>query len=133
MKTIEDKLQYDFCLKQKRNWNVTSKCDRTRFCFLKVFSISNYLVSLNVKKSLFQKLKPLRPQIQKIHLIGRKTVGKTWRIFLPLTNFFADYSFLPAFNFYRRIFLPTLFYKQKHLVFSDLKIPLVYLFHFKFD
>ena len=30
--------------------------------------------------------------------------------------------------FCRRIFLPTLFCKRQHLVFSDLKIHLVYLF-----
>ena len=37
----------------------------------------------------------------------------------------ASYEF-----FYRRIFLPTFFYKREHLVFSNLKIPLVYLFDF---
>ena len=52
-------------------------------------------------------------------------------IFFPVTNFFGDS--LPTINFYRRIFLPTFFYKREHLVFSNLKITLVYIFDFKFD
>ena len=46
--------------------------------------------------------------------------------------FFYRRLFLPMINFYRRIFLPTFFYKPNHLVFPNLKIPLVYLFDFKF-
>ena len=51
-----------------------------------------------------------------------------------MTIFFASDEFFSAtINFYQRIFLPTLFYKREHLVFSNLKIRLVYLFDFKFD
>ena len=50
-----------------------------------------------------------------------------------MTNIFADYffndnQFLPT-NILTDIFV----YKQEHLVFSNLKITLVYLFDFKFD
>ena len=47
--------------------------------------------------------------------------------------FFAGQLFLPTINFYRGIFSPTFFYKQEHLVFSNFKIPLFYLFESKFD
>ena len=57
-----------------------------------------------------------------------------------MTNFFAsDEFFLPMIIFYRRLIFTDehsyrhLFYKREHLVFSNLKIPLVYLFDFKFD
>ena len=49
---------------------------------------------------------------------------------MPVMNFFADYFF------YRRIFEYSYwnyFYKEEHLVFSNLKITLIYLFDFKFD
>ena len=56
-----------------------------------------------------------------------------WRILLPTIFFFTkDY-------FYRRLIFTDeysyrhFFYKREHLVFSYLKISLVYLFHFKFD
>ena len=74
-----------------------------------------------------------------IYLIGRKKFGKKWRIFLPVTNFFADYFFFTDDYFYGRLIFTYeysyrhFFYKQEHLVFSNLKIPLVYLFDFKFD
>ena len=48
--------------------------------------------------------------------------------------FFNDNYFLLTINFFGQIFLPAFFFHKKdHLVFSNLKIPLVYLFHFKFD
>ena len=49
-----------------------------------------------------------------------------------MTNFFADYFFTDDY-FQRRLFLTTFFYKREHLVFSNLKVPLVYLFDFKVD
>ena len=58
--------------------------------------------------------------------------------FLSVTNFFADY-FLPDNYFYRRLIFTEeyshqyFFYKQEHLVFSNFKIPLFYLFESKFD
>ena len=67
------------------------------------------------------------------YLIRKKKVDKNWRNFLPVTNFFAICFFLQMFNFYRQIFLPTFFYKREQLVFSILRIPLVYLFNFKVD
>ena len=76
-------------------------------------------------------------------LSEEKHVGKKWRIFLPVTNFFADYffywqDFMPTFNStdeysYRHFFYKRVFVFYKHLVFSNWKIPLVYLFDFKFD
>ena len=63
--------------------------------------------------------------IETLYLIGRKMSAK-------MTNFFPT-IFLPMIPFYRRIFLPTFFYKREHLVFPDSKIPLVYLFDFKLD
>ena len=61
-----------------------------------------------------------------------------------MTNFFAsdDYFcrlFFTDDNFYRRLIFTDeysyrhFFYKRKHLAFSNLKIPLVYLFDFQFD
>ena len=47
-------------------------------------------------------------------------------IFLS-TIIFTDEEFLPT------SILPTFFYKRDHLVFLNLKMPLVYLFDFKFD
>ena len=56
-----------------------------------------------------------------------------------MTNFFADYFFIVDY-FYRRLNLTDeysygylFFYKREHLVFSNLKIPLVCLFDFEFD
>ena len=52
-------------------------------------------------------------------------------------NFFCHFFFF--FFFYRRLiftdeyFYRHFFHKQEHLIFSNLKIPLVYLFDFKFD
>ena len=60
-----------------------------------------------------------------------------------MKNFFAsDESFLTTIiftddYFYRRLIFADKYsyrhYKREHLVFSNLKIPLVYLFDFKFD
>ena len=65
------------------------------------------------------------------YLVGRKKVGKKWRIFLPVTNFFVDYLF------YQRLFLPTNtlteYFLQTRIFSIFLKVPLVYLFDFKFD
>ena len=55
---------------------------------------------------------------------------KSWQ---KITNFFASDEFFCRLFFYRRLFLPTFFLRAKHLVFSNLKIPLVYLFDFKFN
>ena len=50
-------------------------------------------------------------------------------MFLPVKNFFADYFF------YRRVIFTDeyskilFFHKRQHLVFSNLKISLVYLFY----
>ena len=56
-----------------------------------------------------------------------------------MTNFFTDYIFLTMIIFYRRLIFTDeysyrhFFYKQEHLVFSNLKILLAYLFDFKFE
>ena len=57
-----------------------------------------------------------------------------------MTNLFAgDNFFAIFFFFYRRLIFTDeysywhFFYKQEHLIFSNLKIHLVYLFDFKFD
>ena len=52
-------------------------------------------------------------------------------------NFFAS-NFFANYFFYRRLFLPTniltnSFLQTRTLVFSNLNIPLVYLFVLKFD
>ena len=57
-----------------------------------------------------------------IPTLSKNEFSCQWRIFLP-NIFFTDYYF------YRRIFLPTFLYKREDLVFSNLKIPLVYLFN----
>ena len=54
-----------------------------------------------------------------------------------MTNFFADYFFTDDYFYERLIFTDEysyqhFFYKEENLVFSNLKIPLVYLFNFKF-
>ena len=61
-----------------------------------------------------------------------------------MTNFFSDFFFtdyyiLTTIIFYRRLIFTEeysyqhFFYKRGHLVFSNLKISLVYLFDFKFN
>ena len=61
-----------------------------------------------------------------------------------MTNFFASDKSIYRLSFsdnyfYRRLILideysyDIFFYKREHLVFCNLKIPLVYLFYFKFD
>ena len=54
------------------------------------------------------------------YLIGEKKSRQ------KMTNFFADYFFTDDY------FYEHFFYKEENLVFSNLKIPLVYLFNFKF-
>ena len=54
-----------------------------------------------------------------------------------MMNFFADYFFTDDYFYERLIFTDEysyqhFFYKEENLVFSILKIPLVYLFNFKF-
>ena len=69
------------------------------------------------KKSCFLKygwqeeFSPWRPQIYSFYLIGKKSVGKKWRIFALVTNIFYRRIFLPTNNFYRRIgiFIWTVF------------------------
>ena len=56
--------------------------------------------------------------------LRRKKLAKNDEFLLPVTYFFADRFF------YRGIFLPTFFYKREHLLFPNLKIPLLYLFDF---
>ena len=72
------------------------------------------------------------------YLSRRKEVGKIWRIFLPVTIFFADYFFTDDCFYGRLIFTDKYCYrhfcfKREHLVFSNLKISLDYLFDFKID
>ena len=56
-----------------------------------------------------------------------------------MTDFFASGKFVCCLFFHRRLIFVdeysyrTFFYKREHLVFSNLKIPFVYLFDFKFD
>ena len=50
-----------------------------------------------------------------------------------MANFFASNEFFADFIFIDKYSYLHLFYKRAHLVFSDFKIPLVYLFDFKFD
>ena len=58
--------------------------------------------------------------------------------FLPVMIFFADYFFTDN-CFYRRLIFTDkycyrhFFFKREHLVFSNLKISLDYLFDFKID
>ena len=54
-------------------------------------------------------------------------------IFLPVPNFFADYFFYPRLIFTEEYSYRHFFHKREHLVFSNLEIPLVYLFDFKFN
>ena len=49
-----------------------------------------------------------------------------------MTNILASDELFCLF-FYRRIFLPTIFYKREHLSFSNLKIPLVLSKTFKIE
>ena len=65
------------------------------------------------------------------YLIGEKKSRQ------KMTNFFADYFFTDDYFYERLIFTDEysyqhFFYKEENLVFSNLKIPLVYLFNFKF-
>ena len=53
-------------------------------------------------------------------------------IFLPNIFFIDDY-FYPRLIFTNKLSYDIFFYKREHFVFSNLKIPLVYLFDFKFD
>ena len=96
------------------------------------FLLQNCIISSNLSNSIsgMNKLQSLHACVK--YLIGRRNVDKNWRTFLPMTSFFAIYFFTDNY-FYRQIFLPIYFYKKEHLVFSNLKIPLVYLFDFKFD
>ena len=56
-----------------------------------------------------------------------------------MTNFFACDEYFANYYFYKRLIYTEeysyrhFFHKREHLVFSNLKIPLVYLFDFKFD
>ena len=72
------------------------------------------------------------------YLIGRKKVGKKWRVLLPMTNFFADCFFTDDYFYRRVIFTDKNSYRhflqrEHYLVFSNLKMPLIYQFDFKFD
>ena len=48
-------------------------------------------------------------------------------------EFFLPSTFLPTIIFTDKYFYRHIFTKKEQLVFSNLKIPLVYLFNFKFD
>ena len=50
-----------------------------------------------------------------------------------MTNFFADDYFYRRLIFIDEYSYRHFFNKREHLVFSNLKIPLVYLFDFKFN
>ena len=79
--------------------------------------------------SKYESLYMIAPVHSLWYLIRRKKVDKKWRIFLPLTNFFADYFFyrglfLLTINFYRRIFLPIFFLQTKTFMILSLKSTL---------
>ena len=48
-------------------------------------------------------------------------------------EFFCDDYFYRRLIFTDKYSYPHIFYKREHLVFSNLKIPLVYMSDFKFD
>ena len=56
-----------------------------------------------------------------------------WRSRQKMTNFFCRLFFYGRLIFTNEYSYRHFFYKREHLVFSNLKIPLVYLFDFKFD
>ena len=68
-----------------------------------------------------------------MYLIGRKKVGKKRQILLPVTNSFAGYLFYRRLSFNDEYSYRIFFCKRKYLVFSNLKIPVAYLFDFEFD
>ena len=61
-------------------------------------------------------------------LLEKKRRQKMTNFFLPVTNFFADYFFYRQLIFTDEYSYRHFFYKREHLIFSNLKIPLVYLF-----
>ena len=58
----------------------------------------------------------------------KKQVGKNWLIFFAADEFFCRPFFVPT-----DILTDIFIHKREHLVFSNLMIPFVYLFNFKFD
>ena len=60
-----------------------------------------------------------------------KSISKTKQYLIG--KLFTDYFFYRRLVFIDKHSYRHFFYKRKHLVFSNLKIPLVYLFDFKFD
>ena len=66
-------------------------------------------------------------------LSEEKKSAKNEEFVLPVTNFFADYFFYRRLIFINEYSYRHFFYKREHFAFSNLKIPLAYLFHFKSD
>ena len=117
-------------IKKYRNF-----CERKELRWLKAESQGSKTTNTHLFVSCFG-LKSIHWKNLNINLryiIGRKNISKKWQIFLPLTNFFTKYFFYRGLICTNEYSYRQFFYKREHLVLSNLKILLVYLFGFKLD